>query len=367
MKEILIGSAGDLNDLKDAVTAGLALLEDKGTAVATRAFRKGDLNFLALSVETRDGGKTVEDIAFLKQLLAGALSENIVTRWEDALIRKIIRERYCYIGAGDQKSILQNVKKLLSAEGRGAEAGQEARYRETGQEDRCVETAQADRRLGAGQGNGCGKADRHQAGEPGRENGRETDREDGTEAGVEAYRIARQSRVAARIRSYLETADELVLEGFLIFRLKDYVEELEDMVDRAVDDFLMEREYREFIRLLRCFVEAQEPRLDEVHVLLNAKGTFRLVDGRLNSVGSDHLEDLVVEMMEKEVNYEDLLVSALISIVPNRIRIHCRSESRADENIETVMSVFGSRVSFCPGCDLCQQEPEAAPAKTEKK
>ena len=38
----------------------------------------------------------------------------------------------------------------------------------------------------------------------------------------------------------------------------------------------MDREYREFIRLLRYFVEIQEPKIDTVHVIVNYDNSISL-------------------------------------------------------------------------------------------
>ena len=49
--------------------------------------------------------------------------------------------------------------------------------------------------------------------------------------------------------------------------MKDYVSELEDTIEQGGGEYLMEREYNEFIKLLRYFVEIQEPKVDTVNVL----------------------------------------------------------------------------------------------------
>lgn len=167
--------------------------------------------------------------------------------------------------------------------------------------------------------------------------------------------LNRRIRILHRLRDFLDSSDELVLEGFIMFRLQDYVEELEDAVDRAVDEFLMEREYREFVRLLKYFVDVQEPRIDHVHVLIRPGGSFRLVDDQGLAIRSEYLEEFVVEMVESEVNYDDLLISALITLAPRRITVHGMTEVLEDESLETITAVFAERVTLCeecPGCSL---------------
>ena len=64
------------------------------------------------------------------------------------------------------------------------------------------------------------------------------------------------------LTSYLIFNDNLNLEGFVRFRTKDYWDFLCETVDSAADAYLINREYQEFIRLLRYFVELQEPKVD---------------------------------------------------------------------------------------------------------
>ena len=51
--------------------------------------------------------------------------------------------------------------------------------------------------------------------------------------------------------------------------MKDYIEQLEESVDKAIDEYLMDKEYREFIKLLRHFVDLQEPKRDVVNIVFH--------------------------------------------------------------------------------------------------
>lgn len=65
------------------------------------------------------------------------------------------------------------------------------------------------------------------------------------------------------------------LEGFVRFRLKDIIDEIEMAIEMSVDDFIIQKEYNEFIDLLRYFVELQEPRIDLVNVIKKRTVPFR--------------------------------------------------------------------------------------------
>lgn len=162
--------------------------------------------------------------------------------------------------------------------------------------------------------------------------------------------------ILQRLRDCLEEGRPLNLDGFITFRLQDYVEDLEEAVDQAVDDFLVEREYKEFVRLLRYFVEAQEPRETAAHVLITGPRTFRIFDHRFEPIESDAVQELVIEMVDSEVSYEDVLVSALITVAPAHVVLHGPLHQLGRESLQTVENVFGAKLETCRGCKLCRSE-----------
>ncbi|RYD06895.1 hypothetical protein N752_01845 [Desulforamulus aquiferis] len=62
--------------------------------------------------------------------------------------------------------------------------------------------------------------------------------------------------------------------------------------------------------------------------------------------------------MDNEINYEDLLISALITIAPNKIVFHTNLQDQPETTMETIKSVFAGRVSECSGCTLCKNQQQ---------
>lgn len=166
------------------------------------------------------------------------------------------------------------------------------------------------------------------------------------------YRIYRRNQILAKVLRHLEEYNQLILEGFLRFQLKDYYEELKDAAERAVDRFMLQREYDEFIRLLRYFVDIQPPRIEEVNVLVKGGGMFSLLDEEGQPVEHEQLRAVLTDMGPEEIDYEDLLLSALITISPARVILHVIERLEVQETIERV---FGDRVVICPGCPICSR------------
>lgn len=152
--------------------------------------------------------------------------------------------------------------------------------------------------------------------------------------------------IHGRLTEYFSENRELSLEGFIRFRLKEYIDELEYIVDRSVDELLIDREYNEFIKLLRYFVEIQEPKIEEVHVLLEDDKKYTLLDSGFKVINNDMLEDLAKEISDNDISDDDLLISSLITIAPNKIVIHDSNKIKNTELLNTIKNVFCGKVEM---------------------
>ncbi|NLU27607.1 MAG: putative sporulation protein YtxC, partial [Hungateiclostridium thermocellum] len=163
----------------------------------------------------------------------------------------------------------------------------------------------------------------------------------------------RKNIIIKRLLEYFERSNTVILDGFVNFRLKDYMKDLEEIVEKAVDDFLMEREYREFIRLLRYFVDIQEPKFNAVHIIAGYDNKYVLLDENKNEITNECLQEFVNDIPEGEINYDDLLVSSLITMAPRKLVIHGAKSFRNKELLETIKNVFWGKVVICSECELC--------------
>lgn len=154
------------------------------------------------------------------------------------------------------------------------------------------------------------------------------------------------SRINERVLEHFMTNSDLFIEGFIRFRLKDLVKEVQHAIDRSVRELLIEKEYNDFIKLLRYFVEIQQPKLDEVHVFPVEDRKYTLMDDRLTVINNEFLEDMAKEMSNIEIDNDDLLISSLITIAPNKITIHDYEKIKNLELLNTINKVFRGKVTM---------------------
>jgi putative sporulation protein YtxC len=165
-------------------------------------------------------------------------------------------------------------------------------------------------------------------------------------------KIQRKNRILLEILNYLEETNEITLEGFIRFRLKDYLTELEVAIDRAVEDFVVEKEYEEFINLLKYFIDNQEAKNRLIHVVKINNGHFKLLDQNEKVVENTYLDEHILNMVDCELDYEDLLISALITAAPEEIILHFKEPISL---LKTLHNVFTDKISICLGCKHCKR------------
>jgi len=170
---------------------------------------------------------------------------------------------------------------------------------------------------------------------------------------VRGYRDNRKTSLVTQILNCLGHSAVFDIEGFLRFRAHDYKSEVNKAVEFAIDEYVVQKEYLEFIQLLKHFVDSQKPRLECLHVGMTPLGKFHLYNNEGVKVTRQFLEDYQLDNVN-ELGYEDLLVSALIAVAPREVTLHIRYEGYKD-TLQTIRNVFGDRVHDCQGCSLCEK------------
>lgn len=296
MQFLCIGVNGSADEVMQHIKDELRQLKNKKISYTINEINSEGSTSIICTVN--DGRfyreRSMESYKVLKTYISNALADYIIRQYEERLLTRIINGNFCYFNAAEKKEILSRSLNIIR------------------NEDKTFLNS--------------------------------------------LFQIRRRNVIIRRLMDYFDNANNIILDGFVNFRLKEYIKDLEDVVDKAVDDFLMDREYREFIRLLRYFVDIQEPKIDTVHVIVGFDDRYMLLDGSKKEITNECIQEYVNEISEGEINYDDLLVSSLITFAPRKIVIHCTGQFRNKELIETIKNVFSGRIILCQGCNLCSQK-----------
>lgn len=168
--------------------------------------------------------------------------------------------------------------------------------------------------------------------------------------GYSVKRSQRKSRVWAKLSEYLEREDQIILEGFITFRLKDYLEDLFDFVDHMVREHLINREYREFLRLLRHFMSRQKYSVPVINIHRDPQGGYKLLDAQLEPVRGDMGVFRSRNTDGSGPEMDDLVVSAVVTLAPGRIVWHGAIENSSC--FDLLSDLFNQDIEVCTGCSL---------------
>lgn len=168
------------------------------------------------------------------------------------------------------------------------------------------------------------------------------------------YYINIKNNIIKNISICIEENNEFNINGFLNFRSKGIKEELMSIADSVIENYISEKEYKEFVKLLKYFVDIQESKIDEINIIVTDTGEYILKNKKGEDVLKEFLKDLEEVKFSGTIGMEDIIISGLITNVPKRIVIHCREHCECMEFINTIKDVFMERVAFCTGCEFCK-------------
>ena len=294
MNLLLLAVDKNIDIIKDKLSRQVETFVNEGVVLEEEVESKDGLDFLKYSVkiESIKNYPISDFINIFKYCVANALWDYIQLYEEPHLIRKIIEQEYYYFDIRERIEIERNTVQILNEEGRLLGFSENA---------------------------------------------------------------TRKNKIISNIIAYLNNDFQLNLKGFLTFRLKDYALELEETVEKAVEDFLLDKEYNEFIKLLKYFVDIQDSKIETIHIILEADGKYTLYDDNNSLIDNEYIKDIASEISENNfLTYDDLLISSLITIAPKFVYIHQSNIMKRSDVIKTITKVFANKVKICNGCDWCK-------------
>lgn len=153
------------------------------------------------------------------------------------------------------------------------------------------------------------------------------------------------------VLQYVIENKSMILEGFVNFRIKEYIKYLDSIVDIAVNKYIIEKEYNEFISLLRMYINSKKSNIKNLH-LIYGKSELTILDENKNIVplckeiyNAKFLSDIIF-------SENDYALNTLLTLLPQRIEIHLLDSE--DEFIKTVKLIFEDRVYICRECNICR-------------
>ena len=152
--------------------------------------------------------------------------------------------------------------------------------------------------------------------------------------------------------NYLNTNKSIILTGFINFRIQDYLSILENVVDEAVNTFIIEKEYLEFVSLLKMYVNSQVANCELVHLIYNNENSI-LLDKNKNIINNSDEVFKAKYLSDITFSSNDFALNGLLTLLPKKIYVHLINNC-VDEFIHTLGLIFENRIEICTDCNICK-------------
>ena len=151
--------------------------------------------------------------------------------------------------------------------------------------------------------------------------------------------------------NYIKENKSMVFDGFINFRLYDYMKLLDLVVDDSVNRYLIEREYNEFISVLKLYVNSSECKTNNVHLIYTNKESI-LIDDNKNIISTKDYILKAKYLSDISFSSNDYALNTLLNILPQKITIHL-VDNKQDEFINTLQLIFENKITLCNNCKIC--------------
>lgn len=161
----------------------------------------------------------------------------------------------------------------------------------------------------------------------------------------------RKDKIFECLVDYISEHKFFILDGFVNFRLFEYNSLIEECVDTAVNKYIIDKEYKEFIELLRGYIASQKNRTDVIHVIYSNNEPILMDEGQ-NILVYDNKFEYPKYLSDITFSSKDYCLNALLNLLPKKIIIHLLVEE--DEFVETLKLIFQNRLMICKECSICK-------------
>ena len=161
----------------------------------------------------------------------------------------------------------------------------------------------------------------------------------------------RYEQIYIALYDYISNNKNIYIDGFINFRLISYYQSLTDLLDMGVKKYLIDKEYREFISILKVYISLNDCCSNIVHAIYN-KNNIILLDENLTKIDVTKHVKINDSLSDISFSQNDYILNTLLSLIPKRIIVHSYDNSN-NEFINTLKMIFEKRLEFCDDCNIC--------------
>lgn len=150
------------------------------------------------------------------------------------------------------------------------------------------------------------------------------------------------------INEYFSENKKCNIEGFVTFRLTNYKQLINNIIDTVTCEYVVQKEYMEYVNLLQSYILAENSQSETIHLIYN-KNNKVLLDDKYNIL--TNVSNSQVYLSDISFSSNDFILHSLLTLLPKQLIIHI--DDSPDEFINFLSSIFCNKVSICNNCKIC--------------
>ena len=152
-----------------------------------------------------------------------------------------------------------------------------------------------------------------------------------------------------QIFRYISNTHKFNIDGFVNFRIPDYKKYICSKLDEEVHNYIIKKEYLEYITLLRDYISVKPSQSETIHLIYSNNESI-LIDGSGNILTTTDEKKYLSDI---SFSKNDFILNSILSLLPRKLIIH---SSIIDNFLQFLQSVFENRCELCLGCKLCKSD-----------
>ena len=151
------------------------------------------------------------------------------------------------------------------------------------------------------------------------------------------------------ILKYLLSNHSIILDGFIHFRTREYRKYIEDAIDNSVNQFVIDKEYHDFINLIQLYINSKPSNNNTVY-LIYKNGESILLDEKKEPISCNKEVFNTSYLSDISFSSNDYTLNSLLTLLPSKLIIHLQSPE--DEFITTLKLIFLDRIIILNDSDI---------------
>jgi len=161
-----------------------------------------------------------------------------------------------------------------------------------------------------------------------------------------------------KIKEYLQDNTTININGFIKFRLKFINSYASQVVEKCIDNYLIKKEYSNFINILKYFSEDDTEGKENINIMFK-NDKLQIYDENMKKLSLISNIEFSQELEPSEIIYDESIINSIITISPKKIIMHLSNayenmDETSKNTVDIVNKLFIDRIKFCTDCEYCK-------------